>query len=354
MLHNWLVSIDQPGKFLRVCFLDFSKAFDHIDHTILVKKLIHFGIRGFIITWICSFLSDRRQAVKVKDAISQWLPVHAGVPQGTKLGPILFLLMINDLATKSPLLSSHWKYVDDVTISEVVPSGQSSSLQRDLDCISQWASCNNMNLNPKKCKELVICPLRSQPDLSVLLVDGTPLERVSSYKVLGVTICDDLKWRKNVQAMVTKASRRLYIMRVLNRAGIPSADLVNVYLALVRSVLEYACVTWASSLPCYLNNDLERVQKRALRILYPDCSYSDALRLANITRLDARREELCKRVWDTIASDTQSRLHYLIPPARSECQPYSLRNNSNKSVFKCRTDRFKKSFFPSMSFSQYV
>ena len=162
MLHNWLSSLDCPGKFLRVCFLDFSKAFDHIDHTILVTKLIHLGVRGWLISWICSFLSGRRQAVKLLDSISEWMPVHAGVPQGTKLGPILFLIMINDLATHSPLRSSHWKYVDDVTISEFSSVGEVSSLQNDIDCISQWAQQNNMNLDPKKCKIMTICPLKNK------------------------------------------------------------------------------------------------------------------------------------------------------------------------------------------------
>ena len=125
--------------------------------------------------------------------------MHAGVPQGTKLGPILFLLMINDLASETPLLSSHWKNVDDLTISEVIPSGGTSSLQKDLDVIAQWSSRNNMNLNPKKCKELVIGSLRIRPDLGPLCVNERPLERVSSHKVLGFTISDTLRWNEHVR-----------------------------------------------------------------------------------------------------------------------------------------------------------
>ena len=274
--------------------------------------------------------------------------MHAGVPQGTKLGPILFLLMINDLATETPLLSSHWKYVDDLTISEVIPSGGTSSLQKDLDVIAQWSSRNNMNLNPKKCKELVISSLRTRPDLGPLCVNERPLERVSSHKVLGVTISDTLRWNEHVCEIVSKASKRLYILRVLKRSGIPPEDLINIFYALVRSVLEYACVTWSTSLPIYLKDKIERVQKRALRILFPALSYRDAIMAANSTRVNVRRDELCKKVWDGICVPG-SRLHHLIPPKRADCHAYELRNKNHVSLFKCRTERFKKSFFPTMT-----
>ena len=258
-----------------------------------MTKLIHIGVRGWLISWICSFLSGRRQAVKLLDSISEWMPVHASVPQGTKLGPILFLIMINDLATHSPLRSSHWKYVDDVTISEVSSLGEVSSLQNDIHCISQWAQQNNMNLNPKKFKIMNICPLRNKPVSPMLSINNLPLEAVSSYKVLGLTLCDTLKWHDNTNDIISKASKRLHILRVLKRAGVPPADLVTIYSALVRSVLEYSSVVWATCLPRFLIEQLEAIQKRALRIVYPDPHYQQALAQANITSLEDRRAHLC-------------------------------------------------------------
>ena len=146
-------------------------------------------------------------------SISEWMPVHAVVPQGTKLGPILFLIMINDLAIHSPLRSSHWKYVDDVKISEVTSLGEASSLQNHINCISQWAQQNNMNLNPKKCKIMTICPLKTKPVSPMLSINNLPLEAVSSYKVLGLTLCDTLKWNDNTNEIVSKESKRLHILR---------------------------------------------------------------------------------------------------------------------------------------------
>ena len=115
LIDNWLSELDNPGCYLRACFLDFSKAFDRIDHTIVFRELIDLGVRRSIIPWICSFLTDRWQCVKLGQTVSNWLPVCAGVPQGTKLCHILFVIMVNDLKLASPSCS-YWKYVDDIYI----------------------------------------------------------------------------------------------------------------------------------------------------------------------------------------------------------------------------------------------
>ena len=112
MMHTWLSYLDSPNKHLRLCFLHFSKVFDRISHNVLIRKLVDLGVRRCLIPWIISFLSDRRQRVKIGETFSDWLPVNAGVPQGTKLGPILFLIMINDLSIPTPETNLR-KFVDD-------------------------------------------------------------------------------------------------------------------------------------------------------------------------------------------------------------------------------------------------
>ena len=163
MLHSWSVGTDGNGATAKTLLLDYCKAFNLIDHSILVRKLRNqCKLPASIINWIVDFLSDRSQLIKfASECFSEWGPVPAGVPQGTKLGPWLFVLMINDLDTNA----QQWKYVDDTTVSEVVVKGGESRMQAIANRVIEWSHENRVQLNADKCKELRIPLLKNKESL---------------------------------------------------------------------------------------------------------------------------------------------------------------------------------------------
>ena len=168
---------------------------------------------------------------------------------------------------------------------------------------------------------------------------------------MGVTFCDNLKWNSNTQEIINKASKQLYLIRVHKRAGVPPLHLVTIYNALVSSVLEYACPVWSNSPQQNLNQKVEKVQKRAMRIICPYISYDMALSLSSIPRLEERRLSICSRTF-TNACDPTSRLFSNVPLRRNKVHGHNLRHADHISLPLCRTERFKNSFFPAMAFQQ--
>ena len=178
-------------------------------------------------------------------------------------------------------------------------------------------------------------------------VNGKVLETVKSHKVLGLIIQDNLKWNKHIEMSTSKASKRLHIIRVLRQGGVPPHDLLHIYYALVHSVLEYCCIIWHNSQPKYLLKNIEMVQKRALRIILPGISNSEALEKLNCPRLDDRRTFLCQKTIRNIASGSYLSRH--LPQTRESSHKYDLREKSNFSTLNCRTNRFQKSFFSKLN-----
>jgi len=146
---------------------------------------------------------------------------------------------------------------------------------------------------------------------------------------------------------VAKASKRLHILRVLKRGGVPPADLLKVYFALSRSVLEYCCPVWHNALPVRLSDSIERVQMRALRIIFPALHYQETLATIGCVSLHTRRMELCSKLFTKI-NEPELRLRHLVPPTRSQAHGRSLRKKDRPSLISCKTKRFKRSFFPAM------
>ena len=254
--------------------------------------------------------------------------------------------MVNDLQCRSGK-SDIWKYVDDITLSEGLQRNvESSAIQSDLTSVDTWASNNLMKLNAEKCKVMLICFFRNKPDLPNLCIGDQTLECVSSYKVLGLTIQDDLRWNNHIAMIVTKTSKRLHSLRVLRRGGIPPHDLIAIYYALIRPILEYCCPVWHCGLPKHLSEQIEKVQKRALRIILPGRTYCDALELLKCSRLDVRRNKLCEKTMKKIALG--DRIPRYLDVMRENEHLYNLRNFNQFTFLKYRTDRFGNSFFPSM------
>ena len=147
-----------------------------------------------------------------------------------------------------------------------------------------------------------------------------------------------------------KASKKLHILRFLEKSGLVNRDLLDVYNSLIRSVLEYACPVWSCSLPKYLSDKIELVQKRAFRVIIPGCHYSNALEITGCSRLDERRLELCKTTFKKICDDTSSKLNHLVPKSRGEAHGRCLRNSASRTLPKSRTERYKNSFIPAMCY----
>ena len=149
-----------------------------------------------------------------------------------------------------------------------------------------------MRINSVKSKEMIIGFTRDSEflnDIPSIMIGGMPVEKVDHVKLLGVTFSCDLTWNKHVENIVGKASKRLYMLYQLKRAGINQSDLVSVFLSIIRPVLEYACPVWHTNLPTYLSDSIELIQKRAMKSIYPGQSYADVLQCMGLTTLNERR-----------------------------------------------------------------
>jgi hypothetical protein len=203
--------------------------------------------------------------------------------------------MVSDLASQLPL----YKYVDDCALSEVVKVGKSDplTLQQEVDSVNQWSIANNMKLNVKKTKEFIVSFLTNQPSLQPLMINNQHLETVHTIKLLGVYLTSDLKWIKHVTHICSKASKRLYALRLLKRNGVQSSDLRRFLCSFIRPVLEYACPVWHSSLPNSLSDQIEHIQKRALKIILPNQSYHESLKTLKLPISLLKEENRCPCVF---------------------------------------------------------
>ena len=342
MFHSWCEATDTPESFVRVLLVDYSKAFDHINHELLIAKLCDMGLPAHLVRWMAAFLIDRQQSVKIGDTVSNIGYPNGGVPQGTLSGPKNFLVQINDLQTSCPI----FKYVDDSTVFDVCNNTNVPMLQESADVITDWSRRNDMRINARKTKEMIICFCRNDnhvASISRIALDDNDIERVTQAKVLGVTLSSDLSWNAHVDTIVSKARKRVFTIYQLKRAGIRQCDLLRMYVSVIRPVLEYACSVWHTSLPMYLSDHIETIQKRCLRTIFPGYSYDEARSISNLPTLFERRTKLCQSYFRKM-QNADHKLHKLLPKQRSI--PYGLRTYNTLPVPLARTDRFRRSLIP--------
>ena len=344
-IHN---SIEQ-GHDVCMVFLDVSKAFDRVYHEGLIFKLQQIGIDGQLLAWFKHYLSNRKQRVVVNGQKSTWCNIIAGVPQGSILGPLLFLIYINDII--DTLVTNVFLFADDTSLMQEIhdPIISMQTLNDDLRRLAEWANQWLVNFNPTKTKYMLIGNKRSVPNTIHLQLHGTPLERVDKHTHLGLTLTSDLSWRPHIDVITKKAGGPITLLKRVS-SKMDRATKCKIYKTLIRPKLEYACVVFdACSLE--LSSKLEGVQRQA------------AIACSRAYVGTSHRALLAELGWDTLAARrkymkllTFCKIHMqLVPNYLSELLPntvgqqslYPLRNRNNYALPRIRTTRYLKSFFPS-------
>ena len=294
-LELWTDILDE-GDCADVAYLDFRKAFDLVSHKLLIYKMSKYGISGQILEWVKNFLNNRTQRVVIRGTASEEFKVTSGVPQGSVLGPILFLIFINDLP--SDIISPISLFADDSKIfTRIVTKAKTGKLkisspngkdvlQNDLDRIQDWAKKWKMEFNIDKCK---IMHLGYNNPNNVYSMDGINLNETNEEKDLGVTIDCKLEFDSHIRTVVAKANRVLGMIRI-SFACLNKTMFLNLYKGLVRPLLEYCVQAWSPHKKKYIGL-LEGVQIRATRLVpeLRELSYEERLEKLGLTKLVDRR-----------------------------------------------------------------
>ncbi len=214
VLHSSLTHIDsKTGNYVRLLFIDYSSAFNTIVPTKLAVKLSDLGLNTSLCDWIQDFLTARPQVVKVGQFTSNSITLNIGAPQGCVLSPLLYSLYTYDCVS-SHSSTSIVKFADDTVVLGLINNDDEAAYLDEVERLTSWCQDNCLSLNVSKTKELIVdFRKRQQRRYTPLMISGTPVERVSSFKYLGVNISEDLTWTTHIQTQVKKARQRLYHLK---------------------------------------------------------------------------------------------------------------------------------------------
>ncbi|MEW8544385.1 MAG: reverse transcriptase family protein [Candidatus Thiodiazotropha sp.] len=346
--HTFCNAVDK-GKEVRTVFCDISKAFDRVWHRGLLHKLSGIGCSDKITQWFSSYLSGRKQRVVLNGQVSDWAFVQAGVPQGSILGPILFLLYINDIVNDigCPIRL----FADDTSLYIVVDSPLSAAnfLNSDLRMINNWASAWLVDFNASKTVSMTISrktnPLQHPP----LFMNNVILTETDTHKHLGITFSNSCTWFHHIQNITKKAMTRLNLMRTL-KFKVSRKALERIYISFIRPLLEYSDSVW-DNCSSEAKKQLDAIHIEAARII------TGATKLCSINKLfidigwdslQNRRNKhklvIFYKIMNGLAPDY---LSDCVPPLVQDTTTYNLRNSNDIQSLHANTNLFYNSFFPS-------
>ncbi len=250
------------GLSTHTIYTDFSKAFDMVNHGILIDKLKQCGVKGSALDWLKSYLTDRLLQVRVNGYISELYEATSGVPQGSHLGPILFNIFINDIGEH--FKSEYQLYADDLKIFRKINSDDDIDiLQRDINTLYSWCQKNNLNLNKNKC---VVLSRLANPPPATYYLNEHQLSEVSSIKDLGIIIDNKFNFSCHVDRITSHAFKTVGF---LFRAGKEFKDvytLIHIFKTLVRPTLEYGCIIWSPHTQQMIDR-IEKIQRKFCKFL---------------------------------------------------------------------------------------
>ena len=264
------ISLDNKKQPLAI-FLDLSKAFDTIDHSILLYKLHHYGVQGTALEWFKSYLTNREQYVEYNDKTSSLQKLETGVPQGSILGPLLFIIYMNDISTVTDKF--HFTlYADDTSLLEPLCTftldinnnrSLSNSINIELSLIFEWLSLNKLSLNIKKSKMMIFH--NRQKNISNLIpkieINGIQIEHVKQFNFLGIILDEHMSWKTHINKIACKIARTIGTINRLKRF-LPQSILRTLYNSLILPHLNYGILTWGTK-----PGRLQKLQKWAIRTI---------------------------------------------------------------------------------------